>query len=169
MTVEPEPELRIGRVLKAHGVKGAVRVELLTDFPDRFAPGREVQAAGRRLTVARSEERDGSMLVTFAGIDDRDAAQQLAGAYCTVPLGEARELPADRYYHFQLVGLRVIDTAGTRELGKVAEVLTYAANDVLRVTDGDKEILIPMIRSVVRSIAPAEGTITVDLPEETRA
>jgi ribosomal 30S subunit maturation factor RimM len=48
----------------------------------------------------------------------------------------------------------------------VAEVLTYAANDVLRVTDGDHEILIPMIRSVVRSIAPEEGTITVDLPEE---
>ncbi len=167
MTVEPEPELRIGRVLKAHGVKGAVRVELLTDFPDRFAPGREVLLAEQRLKVARSEELDGTMLVTFEGIDDRTAAEQLAGAYLTVPLREARALPADRYYHFQLVGLTVIDARGPRELGKVAEVLTYAANDVLRVTDGDHEILIPMIRSVVRSIAPAEGRITVDLPEET--
>jgi 16S rRNA processing protein RimM len=167
VTVEPKPDLRIGRVLKAHGVKGALRVELLTDFPDRFAPGREVAVAGRRLTVARSEELDGSMLVTFEGIDDRTAAEPLAGAYLTVPLAEARALPADRYYHFQLVGLTVINTRGGRELGKVAEVLTYAANDVLRVTDGDKEILIPMIRSVVRSIAPAEGRITVDLPEET--
>lgn len=165
MTVEPEPDLRIGRVLKAHGVKGAVRVELLTDFPDRFAPGREVLLAGRRLKVTRSEDLGGTMLVTFAGIDDRTSAEQLAG-YFTVPLGEARALPADQYYHFQLVGLRVIDTVTSRELGKVAEVLTYAANDVLRVTDGDHEILIPMIRSVVRSIAPAEGTITVDLPEE---
>jgi 16S rRNA processing protein RimM len=107
------------------------------------------------------------MLVTFEGIDDRTAAEQLTGVYLTVPLGEARALPADQYYHFQLVGLSVIDTHGTRELGKVAEVLTYAANDVLRVTDGDREILIPMVRSVVRSIAPSEGTITVDLPEET--
>jgi 16S rRNA processing protein RimM len=169
VTVEPEPDLRIGRVLKAHGVKGAVRLELLTDFPDRFAPGREVTVAGRRLRVARSDEQVGSMLVTFEGIDDRTAAEQLAGAYVTVPLGEARALPADQYYHFQLVGLTVIDTRGTRELGKVAEVLTYAANDVLRVTNGDNEILIPMIRTVVRSIAPSEGTITVDLPEETRA
>jgi 16S rRNA processing protein RimM len=167
VTIEPEPDLRIGRVLKAHGVKGALRVELLTDFPDRFAPGGEVLAAGRRLRVARSEELDGSMLVTFEGIDDRTAAEQLTGVYLTVPLGEARALPADQYYHFQLVGLSVIDTHGTRELGKVAEVLTYAANDVLRVTDGDREILIPMVRSVVRSIAPSEGTITVDLPEET--
>jgi len=169
VTVEPEPDLRIGRVLKAHGVKGVVRVELLTDFPDRFAPGREVMVAEQRLKVARSEELDGSMLVAFEGIDDRTAAEQLAGAYLTVPLSEARPLPADRYYHFQLVGLTVFDSRGARELGKVAEVLTYAANDVLRVTDGDHEILIPMIRSVVRSIAPAEGTITVDLPEETGA
>ena len=169
MTVQPEPDLRIGRVLKAHGVKGALRVELLTDFPDRFAPGREVVVAGRRLTVARSEGRDASLLVTFEGIEDRDAAAQLAGAYCTLPLVEARTLPAGQYYHFQLVGLTVVDARRARELGQVAEVLTYPANDVLRVTGKDREILIPMVRSVVRSIEPAEGTITVDFPEETEA
>ncbi|TMF95787.1 MAG: 16S rRNA processing protein RimM [Chloroflexi bacterium] len=166
MTVEPEPDLRIGRVLKAHGVKGALRVELLTDFPDRFAPGREVVVGGRPLRVARSEELDRSMLVTFEGISDRSAAEPLAGSYVTVPLAEARALPADHYYHFQLVGLTVFDTRQARQLGRVAEVLTYPANDVLRVTGGDREVLIPMIRSVVRSIAPAEGMITVDLPEE---
>ena len=169
MTTQPEPDLRIGRVLKVHGVKGALRVELLTDFPDRFAAGREVLVGGRRLTVARSEGEEGSLLVTFQGIDDRTVAEQLVGAYCTVPLAEARALPADRYYHFQLVGLRVVDARGARELGQVAEVLSYPANDVLRVTGRGREILIPMVRSVVRSIAPAEGTITVDLPEETSA
>jgi ribosomal 30S subunit maturation factor RimM len=51
----------------------------------------------------------------------------------------------------------------------VAEVLTYPANDVLRVTDGSHEVLIPMIRSVVRSITPSEGRITVELDEETQA
>ena len=169
MTDEAEPDLRIGRVLKAHGVKGALRVELLTDFPDRFAPGREMEVGGRRLRVARSEELQGSVLVTFEGISDRTAAEPLAGAYVTVPLAEARALPADHYYHFQLVGLTVFDTRQARQLGRVAEVLSYAANDVLRVTDGDREVLIPMIRSVVRSIAPAEGMITVDLPEEAQA
>ena len=169
MTVEPEPDLRIGRVLKVHGIKGALRVELLTDFPDRFAPGREMVVGGRPLTVARSEELAGSVLVTFEGISDRTAAEPLAGAYITVPLAEARALPADQYYHFQLVGLTVFDTRQARQLGRVAEVLTYPANDVLRVTDGDHEVLIPMIRSVVRSIAPAEGMITVDLPEDAQA
>lgn len=167
MTVEPEPDLRIGRLIKAHGVKGALRLELLTDFPDRFAAGREVRVGGRRLRVAQSQEQDGSMLVTFEGIDDRTAAEPLVGSYVTVPLADARPLPPDQYYHFQLVGLRVVDARRARELGKVEEVLSYAANDVLRVTDGKQEILIPMIHSVVRSIAPAEGTITVDLPPET--
>jgi 16S rRNA processing protein RimM len=168
VTVEPEPDLRIGRVLKAHGVKGALRVELLTDFPDRFARGRELLVAGRRLTVAKAEEQEGSLLITFEGIDDRTAAEPLVGAYFTVPLAEARALPADHYYHFQLVGLTVFDSGRARELGRVAEVLSYAANDVLRVTGVEGEILIPMVRSVIRSIAPEQGRITVDLPEETR-
>ena len=150
-------------------MKGALRVELLTDFPDRFAPGNEVAVAGRHLRVARSTEQPDGLLVTFDGIDDRNAAEQLVGAYCTVPLSDARALPADRYYHFQLVGLRVFDVHGGRELGEVAEVLTYPANDVLRVTDGSHEVLIPMIRSVVRSIVPSEGHITVELDEETQA
>jgi len=169
LTTEPETDLRIGRVRSAHGIKGALRVELLTDFPDRFAPGRELDVAGRRMTVARSAEQPDGLLVTFEGIDDRTAAEQLIGAYCTVPLDEARPLPANQYYHFQLVGLKVFDTRAARELGEVAEVLTYPANDVLRVTDGSHEVLIPMIRSVVRSITLSEGRITVELDEETLA
>jgi 16S rRNA processing protein RimM len=169
LTSQPEIDLRIGLVRSAHGVKGALRVELLTDFPDRFAPGREVEVAGRHLRVARSSEQPDGLLLTFDGIDDRNAAEQLVGAYCTVPLEDARALPADRYYHFQLVGLRVFDVHRDRDLGEVAEVLTYPANDVLRVTDGSHEVLIPMIRSVVRSIAPSEGRITVELDEETQA
>ena len=164
-----QPELRIGRVLKAHGVKGALRVELLTDFPERFRPGNEIDIGGRPLVVARSEEQEGGLLVTFEGINDRNAAEELVGAYCTLPLDAAKPLPADRYYHFQLVGLSVFDAHQQRDLGRVAEVLTYSANDVLRVVDGKTEILIPMIKSVVRTINTDEGRIIVDLPEETEA
>src|SRR5207253_2118172 len=83
------------------------------------------------------------------GIDDRDAAQRLTGLYCTVPLADARTLAPDRYYHFQLVGLTVVDRRSARTIGQVAEVLVYDANDVLRVMDGDREVLIPMVRTVV--------------------
>jgi len=167
LTSESQPELRIGRILKAHGVQGALRVEPLTDFPDRFAPGAAVDVAGNRMTVSRSEAVDGTLLVSFSEISDRSSAERLTGAYITVPLADARALPADRFYHFQLVGLTVFDSRRGRELGKVAEVLNYAANDVLRVTDGDHEILIPMVRDIVHAIVPGDGTITVELPEET--
>jgi 16S rRNA processing protein RimM len=166
MTPGP-PELRIGRVQRAHGVNGAVRVELLTDFRDRFGRGSEIDVAGRRLTIASSREQDGGLLVTFEGIADRNAAQALVGAYCTLPLSAARKLPADHFYQFQLIGLTVFDIRRQGEVGKVVEVLTYAANDVLRVVDGRTEVLIPMVKTVVRAIDPAAGRITVDLPEET--
>ena len=164
-----QPELRIGRVLRAHGVSGAVRVELLTDFPDRFRRGSEIQVAGRQLVVATSQPQDGTVLLTFEGVKDRNAAEALVGAYCTLPLSAARELPGDHFYSFQLVGLTVFDLRRQRVLGKVAEVLNYAANDVLRVVDGRSETLVPMVKSVVQSVDPAGGRITVDLPEETTA
>ena len=164
-----QPELRIGRLTKPHGVKGALRLEVLTDFPDRFKAGNAVQIDGRRFTIASCEARDGGLVVSFAGVGSRDAAQALAGRYCTVPLGEARQLPADHFYHFQLIGLSVFDQRRQRELGRVEEVLSYAANDVLRVASGKTDLLIPMVKGVVRSIRPAEGVISVELPEETEA
>ena len=167
MTDARPADLRVGRVRRAHGVKGAVRIELLTDFVDRFQPGRVIDVGGRPLRVATSQAQASEVLVTFTGIADRNAAEVLVGAYCTVPLSEARALPADRFYQFQLVGLTVFDVRRQRELGRVVDVLPYAANDVLRVVDGPTETLIPLVKAVVQAIDPAAGCITVDLPEET--
>jgi 16S rRNA processing protein RimM len=165
VTSEP-PSLRVGRVLRVHGVAGAVRVESLTDFADRFEKGARLDANGRRLTVASVQPGDRAMIVRFEEVCDRNAAQSLQGAYLTVPLEEARTLPVGRYYHFQLVGLAVIEEAGGRRVGSVAEVLEYPANDVLRVTEGVKETLVPMLNSVVRSIDLVAGRILVHLPDE---
>ncbi|MDQ6884620.1 MAG: ribosome maturation factor RimM [Candidatus Dormibacteraeota bacterium] len=169
MTTGAQPDLRIGRVLKAHGVRGVVRVESLTDFPDRFAKGRQLTIAGRRLTITRSNESAGGLLLMFAEIQNREDAAALRGAYITVPLSEARPLPPSRFYHYQLVGLLVVDRGSGRSLGSVAEVLTYPANDVLRVTDGPRERLIPMVSSVVVAVELAKGRVMVDLPEEVDA
>ena len=166
MTAPAQPDLRIGRVLKAHGVRGSVRVESLTDFPDRFAPGSQVTVAGRRLTIKRSGVSDAGILLTFAEITDREEAARLTGSYLTVPLTEARALPPERFYHFQLVGLQVIDRGTGGRLGTVAEVLTNPANDMLRVVDGARERLVPMVRSVVLRVDLPGGAITVDLPDD---
>lgn len=153
--------------MRVHGVEGAVRVESLTDFADRFHKGARLEANGRPLTVASAKPGGGALIVRFEEVADRAAARVLQGAYLTVPLAEARALPADRFYHFQLIGLPVIEVRSGRQVGSVAEVLEYPANDVLRVTEGSREVLIPMIRSVVRSIDLAARRIVVELPEET--
>jgi 16S rRNA processing protein RimM len=153
-------------VVKPHGNDGSVQVASLTDFPDRYSPGSKVEVGGRYLTVASQQLSGDTLVVKFVEIDDRDGADKLRGAYCTVPLRQARPLPDGRFYAFQLVGLTVIDQRAGKTLGTVAEVLAYSANDVLLVTDGNREVLIPMVRSVISSIEPSKGQILVEMPDE---
>ena len=165
----PGDQLRVGRVVAAHGVEGAVRVEPLTDFPDRFEPGSHLLVNGRPLTVSTAMTERAPWVVRFQEIADRSAAEKLVNLYLTVPVSAARPLPDGRFYHYELVGLSVVDQASGRVLGRVAEVLTYAANDVLRVVDNDAETLVPMVRSIVRAVDQGGGRILVDLPPTVQA
>jgi 16S rRNA processing protein RimM len=164
-----EDKLRIGRILRAHGLQGLLRIEPLTDFLDRFKPGVQVFVDDRVLTVASMEQAEGALLLRFREIGDRTEAEKLAGTYLTVPLAEARRLPDDHFYHFELIGMRVLDASSGRDLGTVAEVLTYPANDVLRVDGPRGEVLVPMVKAIVRSVDKAGRRILVDLPEEVEA
>lgn len=164
----PRPALRVGRVVGAHGVRGEVRVEPLTSFPDRFAPGAQVEVDGRVLTIREVGGGSAQLVLRFEEVVDRDQAAGLQGAYLTVPLEQARPLPDGQFYHFQLVGLRVRDRHG-RDLGTVVDVLEYPANDVLQVRGEQGEVLVPMVRAVVQAVDLEKGVIEVDLPEETEA
>jgi 16S rRNA processing protein RimM len=161
---EPAPRLRVGRVLRALGLDGSVRVESLSDFPDRFRSGASVRIGDRELTVEAVRGQGEELVIRFAGITDRLAAERLEGEYLTVPLDEARALPADHFYHFQLVGLTVIDARTGQPMGVVAEVLPNPANDILRVVNGPLEVLVPLVRAVVKAVNPGERTMVVDLP-----
>jgi 16S rRNA processing protein RimM len=161
---EPAPRLRVGRVLRALGLDGSVRVESLSDFPDRFRSGASVRIGDRELTVEAVRGQGEELVIRFAGITDRLAAERLEGEYLTVPLDEARALPADHFYHFQLVGLTVIDARTGQPMGVVAEVLPNPANDILRVVNGPLEVLVPLVRAVVKAVNPGERTMLVDLP-----
>ena len=166
--MKPQP-LRVGLIVRAHGIDGAVRVQGLTDYPERFKKGATVKADERRLTIVDSSSNGEHFTLRFAEVPDRSSAESLIGTYLTVPMEEAGPLPEGSYYHFQLVGLRVVDPRG-QELGQVEEVLTYPANDVLRVVrPGGQELLVPMIRSVIRSIDPLSGRMLVEMPEEVGA
>jgi 16S rRNA processing protein RimM len=152
--------LVVGLVRGLHGLRGALRVEVLTDNEERFTPGSVLHPEGsdRRLTVA-SARRDGpGLLVRFREIRDRDGAEALRDAYLEAT---ATELPGETYYWHEIVGCEVSDSSG-RVLGRVEEVFRVGESEVYVVRGGEGELLVPAVTSVVRDLSPGQKRIVVD-------
>ena len=157
----------VGRVLRPHGVRGELAVEVLSDAPERFAPGAEVAAGDpdgdgelQPLEVAAARLHQGRMLLRFAGIDDRDAADSLRGSLLTIPAEAARELGPDEFWRHQLVGLAVVDADG-KDRGVVSEVQPGTAHDLLEVRRPDGvTVLVPAVAALV-DVQLAEGRVVV--------
>ncbi|MEU9807615.1 ribosome maturation factor RimM [Mycobacterium sp. NPDC050853] len=168
-------ELVIGRIAKAHGVTGELSVEIRTDDPDgRFSVGSvlsgRLRGGGTREFVIESvREHSGRLLVRFAGVSDRDAADALRGTLFTV---DTVDLPPiddpDEFYDHQLEGLTVRTQDGT-VIGTVSEVLHTPGGELLAVKsrNGDKhgELLVPFVSAIVTSISLADKVIEIDPPE----
>jgi len=162
-------ELVVGRIARAHGLKGEVALEIRTDAPEvRFAPGATVrtQTGNRTLTVLGSRPHSGRLLVTFAEIDDRTTADVLRGMVLVVDEKDSPPLDdPDEFYDHQLVGLRVEHVDGTL-IGTLAEVLHLPGGETLAVTKpGGAEILIPFVSAIVPTVDVAGGRVVVDPPE----
>ena len=142
--------LALARVLGAKGLAGEVRIEALTDHPERLAAGESIwiedEAEARRILAIGWGGR--VPVLRLEGISDRTAAEGLAGRYLEAP---AAELPADTYYWHQLIGLTVADEEGA-DLGAVVEVFRAGENEVYRIEGPAGELLVPALREVVRSI-----------------
>jgi 16S rRNA processing protein RimM len=100
------------------------------------------------------------LIVKFEGIDSREAAHRLSGAYLEVPAEAAHQLPSGAYYHYQLIGLRVSTESG-RDLGVLEEVLGGPGNDIWVVKSHSGQHLVPALRSVVELVDLAKGTVLV--------
>jgi 16S rRNA processing protein RimM len=160
----PKRTLRIGVVVRAHGLRGEVRVRPDTDFPERFRTLKRVLVMRGGELVAHEVQHvraaGDAFLVKLAGVDAAHQAQQLAGAPLHVSSEEASPLPEGQFYIDDVIGLEVLTTDGQR-LGHVAEVLRTGANDVYVVRGGKSEILVPAIRDVVAELAPHRGRMVV--------
>jgi len=158
----------VGLVARAHGLRGEVVVESLSDAPGRFAPGNTFAAAlpsgeSRTIRIAASRPFQARWLVHFEGIASREDAEALHGAELSIRREEVAPLPPGRYYRFELLGLEAILPDG-RRLGVVEDVFSTGANDVLTVRGDRGEILVPMLDSVVRSVDRDAGRIVLDPP-----
>jgi 16S rRNA processing protein RimM len=146
-------------VLGAKGLAGSVRIEALTDHPERLAEGESIWIEDEPTPRSILEAGWGGRVpfIRLEGISDREAAERLVGRYLEAP---ANPLPPDTYYWHQLIGLTAVDEAGS-ELGQVVEVFRAGENEVYRIEGQEGELLIPALREVVRSIDLPGGRMVV--------
>lgn len=164
-------ELLIGRIGKPHGLRGEVTVDVRTDSPElRFADGAVLLTDPPRgstlkpgtFTVTRTRTHQGVLLVTFAEIADRNAAEAARGVllHVRVAADSAPEDP-DEFYPHQLEGLRVEDTDGTH-LGTVTGLTPGAAQDLIAIKALDgRDVLVPFVTPLVPEVDLAGGRLVV--------
>jgi 16S rRNA processing protein RimM len=145
--------LVVGRVGKAHGLRGEVYVDLVTDRTERLAPGSVLHAGGRLLTVLASKPQQTRWLVQFEGVNDRAAAEALTNTELEAePIAD----PEAVWVH-ELIGSRVVERGGT-DRGRCVGVLANPAHDILELESG---ALVP----TVFIVSCADGITTIDPPE----
>ncbi len=161
--------LAVGRLRRAHGVKGEMLMDVLTDFPERLGPGKIVYVGDthepKRIAGVRGHDRE--LIVHLSGLDTPEAAAPFRNALVFVKAGELPDLPEGEYYHHQLLGLAVVDESG-RELGRLDQILETGANDVYLVkTPEGKELLLPAVEEVILEVDLERNQIRVRPPEWT--
>ena len=148
--------ITIGKAVKPFGVKGEMKIEPMTDFPERFKGLRRVylvSPAGKEFVCEIQSLRyaGGVPFLLFSGYDSPEKAKTLNGWFLKVPEEEAVPLPEGSYYWFELVGMEVVSEGGEK-LGTIKEVFETGSNDVYVMKQGRKEIYLPATKEIVKHI-----------------
>lgn len=162
MAAQPGERLTVGLVRGLQGLRGTVRVEVLSDDPDRFAVGAVLHVEGEQqpLTLAWVQRDGPGLLMRFEERTTRESVEQLRGCYLEAE--GAQPLPEGHYYWHELVGVPVASLEGD-SLGRVTDVFRAGGGEVLVVDGGAHgEIMVPTVSAVVADFAPREGRIVVD-------
>jgi 16S rRNA processing protein RimM len=150
--------------MRSHGLDGSLRIQSLSDNPNRFGIGTTLNVAGESRTIATYQSLpNGQALVRLHGLEGPSGSHALAGEWIFAPIDSTVLLLPGEYYHYQLIGLSVITDEG-ETLGIVREILTTGSNDVYVVrSKSGTEILLPAISQVVKQIDLESGAMLVHL------
>ena len=172
--------IAVGRILRPHGLRGEVAVEVLTDAPRRLDPGsslllvREGEPPVPVLVAARRtpggpekappahRARRAVELLRLAGIDDREGADRLRGGWLEIERSRVPPAPPGTYYRYELVGCRCV--SGGEDLGEVVEVVEDGGGLLLLVSDGRREVPVPFVARFLRTVDVEHARIELELP-----
>ena len=155
----------VGRIARAHGLKGQVIVNLETDFPEeRFKPGATMFTTRGALTITTARFQNGRPVIGIEGVETINDAEELAGLELRVPVEELAALPAGMFYHHDLVGCAVV-TGGGEKVGTVEGVEGTLSGSRLVVAGAKGEILIPLAAEICRTIDVAGKRIVIEPPD----
>jgi 16S rRNA processing protein RimM len=164
----PERLVRIGVIVRAHGIRGELSVRLDEPGSRTLLSQKQVwlRSAGGIEPRAVVGARPGSshLLLRLAGVEDRSAAEGLRGTELLVPRASLPPVEEGEYYVADLVGLRVVDAQGA-ELGRVESVFEAGAAPVLEI-GGDREWQLPLAEPFIKRVDLAGGVLVVEPPEE---
>lgn len=167
-----QTQLRVGRLTKAHGLKGGLKLELYTDDPDRrFTPGASFSLQvpetspwhGKRLELAELRWYNGMPVGFFADVADRTAAESLVKAILWVDQDPDEAAEPDAWYDHQLVGLDVVRDGVA--VGVIDRLEHLPAQDLLVVRIDDREVLVPFVKAIVPEVDVDAGRVVVTPPE----
>jgi len=160
---EHPERVAVGRINSPWGVRGHVKVTPFTDNPERLAVGSRVYVDGELRQIRDVKSPRGFPCVLFEGISGTEGAERLRNTLIEIDEAELPTLPEGEYYVHDLIGLRVITSAG-EEFGTIAEVLETGSNDVYVVRrPGQKDLLVPAIDGVLLEVNVDAGTATIEV------
>ena len=159
--------LAVGTLRHAHGIRGDLLLDLLTDFPERLKPGTQIFIGEKKkpLKITRRRPHNDGLILGFEGISNPEQAARYRAEVAYVLAEDRPALPEGEYYHHQILGLKVLDEAGT-PLGVITEIIETGANDVYVVQNPEepkREILIPALKQVLLEINLEAKTLRVHL------
>lgn len=159
----------VGKIVGTHGIKGYLKVFPYAESLDLLSPGEDLVLSRQgnplatfRIASARPHKR--VILLALEGIASIDAAEEWIDCELCMDMAALPDPEEGSYYWHQIMGMEVV-TSDNRRLGRVEAIIPTGGNDVYVVRDGEKEVLIPAIDSVVVDIDLNERVLRLDLPE----
>jgi 16S rRNA processing protein RimM len=165
----PDDTQVIGEIVGVHGLRGALKIRSYADSPLLFEAGLKVFLKSpdghvQACSVDWAKPHGKGVLLAISGVGDRDTAEELLGSRLLVDRAMFPDLEEGTYYWFELIGLSVYTTQG-QYLGNIETILPTGSNDVYVVRNGDAEILVPALASVVQVIDTDQRRMEVNLPD----